>query len=212
LETVFQFGIGFIIALSGVLIPGPLLVYVISGTMKRGAKVGTLAAVGHCLFEVVIISLILLGLGFILQNPISQTIIGGVGGGLLLVYGVINISKVQNSKGLNLNMVDVKYNSVLGGIIFSSILNPSVILWWSTIGVAMLLEAFLVAALIGAIFWSLGHFAADLFFYSLVSNLTWKGKRVVGSQLYRKIIVGCGVVLILFGIYFIVKYVILLAI
>jgi len=208
MEAALQFGIGFIIAFSGVLIPGPLLVYVISGTMRRGAKVGTLAAVGHCLFEAAIISLILLGLGLILQPPISQTIIGSVGGVLLLIYGVMEISKVRNSKAFNLNVREMKHGSLLGGVIFSSILNPSVILWWSTIGVAMLLEAFLVAALIGAIFWSLGHFTADILFYSLISHLTWRGKHVVGSQLYRKIMAGCGGVLILFGIYFIVKYVV----
>lgn len=99
-----------------------------------------------------------------------------------------------------------KYHPLLGGVMFSTILNPTVIIWWATIGVATLVEAFLTASLAGVIFWLLGHFLADLSWFSLVSLSVARGRRFLGTRGYRVLLLACGCVLLVLGAYFIVKY------
>jgi threonine/homoserine/homoserine lactone efflux protein len=206
LQEIFQLGIGFIIALSGALIPGPLLVFVLSKSMSTGVKVGPLTVVGHLIVEIIIIGLIFLGLGFILQVQLFQIIVGLVGGILLMIFGTLNIIKANRNNFYKSNMIGLGYHPIIGGIIFSTILNPTVPLWWATIGLAMLMEALLTAAILGLIFWIIGHFLADLTWYSFVSYLTWKGREIIGLKVYKMIIIVCGVVLLFFGVYFILKY------
>ena len=70
IAEVSQFAVGFIVALSGTLIPGPLLIYILAkASVSRGAWTGFCASVGHVLVEIPIISLIVLGLHLVLQNP-----------------------------------------------------------------------------------------------------------------------------------------------
>ena len=84
-----QFAAGFIVALSGTLIPGPLLIYILAKAPAfRGVWTGICASVGHILVEIPIISLIVLGLHLVLQNPFIVLFFGCLGGVLLAFLGV----------------------------------------------------------------------------------------------------------------------------
>lgn len=48
-----------------------------------------------------------------------------------------------------------------------------------------------------------GHILADLTWYSAVSFVVSRGKRFMGGRIYRRMILGCGIFLILFGLWFI---------
>ena len=206
LNEIYQLGIGFIVALSGVLIPGPLLVFVISKSISQGAKTGPLATIGHVIVELGLMVALLLGLSLILKEPIVQSAVGIVGGALLIIYGLANVLKARSDLGNNNGPPTFKYNTVVGSILFSSILNPSVPLWWTTIGLAMLMEAFLTTSILGVALWLLGHFLADLSWYSLVSYLVSKGRKFRQDLIYKIVIIACGLVLIFFGATFILKY------
>ncbi|MDI6820078.1 MAG: LysE family transporter [Candidatus Hodarchaeaceae archaeon] len=206
IETIAQFPIGFIVALSGVLLPGPLLAFVVVKTISGGARIGTSAAVGHILVELGIVSLVCLGLGFVLRSQAFQVGVGALGGGLLLILGVLNLVQVWRIREFKPEIAGVRHHAIIGGVLFSTVLNPSVILWWATIGLAMLTEAFLTAAAIGAALWLTGHFLADLGWYSFVSYSITKGKWLMGSRGYKGLLIACGCVLLLFGIYFIIKF------
>jgi threonine/homoserine/homoserine lactone efflux protein len=202
-QTLVQLPIGFFIALSGALIPGPLLAYTVAKSSTYGARTGPLAVSGHILVELVVLSLLALGLGVALQSQAFQVGIGLVGGVLLVVLGVLSISKLKRNSG---GTVITKYHPLAGGVMFSTILNPTVILWWATVGLATLMEAFLIASLAGVVFWLLGHFLADFSWFSLVSFSVARGRRVLGTRGHHILLLVCSCVLLLLGAYFIAKY------
>lgn len=193
-------------ALSGVLLPGPLLAFVVVKTLSGGAGSGASAAMGHILVELGIVLLVCLGLGFVLQSQAFQVGVGALGGVLLLILGVLNLLQVWRVREFKPEIAGMRHHAIIGGVLFSTILNPSVILWWATIGLAMLTEAFLTAAAIGAALWLTGHFLADLGWYSFVSYSVNRGKWFMGSMGYKGLLIACGCVLILFGTYFIIKF------
>lgn len=202
-QALVQLPIGFFIALSGALIPGPLLAYTVAKSSTYGARTGPLAVSGHILVELAVLSLLALGLGVVLQSRAFQVGIGLVGGGLLVVLGVFSISKLKRNSG---GTVITKYHPLAGGVMFSTILNPTVILWWATVGLVTLMEAFLIASLAGVVFWLLGHFLADLSWFSLVSFSVARGRRVLGTRGHHILLLVCSCVLLILGAYFIAKY------
>lgn len=204
-----QILIGFSVGLSGTLIPGPLLAYIVMKTPTSGPRTEVFAAGGHLMVEFGILSLIALGLGFVLRSELFQTSIALIGGTLLLVVGFSHLTRVGRARQFRIsstNFTGLEHHPLVGGVLFSSLLNPSVVLWWATIGQATLMEAVLVAALPGAIFWLIGHFLADLSWFSLVSYSVARGKRVIGTKIYKGLMIVCGCVLLAFGAYFVARY------
>jgi len=68
LEFFTIFITSFTVALSGALMPGPLLTVTISETAARGCSAGPLLMVGHSVLELVLVAAILLGLDRALDN------------------------------------------------------------------------------------------------------------------------------------------------
>ncbi len=66
----------FIVALSGALMPGPLLTVTVGEAARRGFWAGPLIMVGHSLLELALVLLLLVGLGAWLNQPV---ILGTVG-------------------------------------------------------------------------------------------------------------------------------------
>ncbi|MGQ9787699.1 MAG: LysE family transporter [Candidatus Hadarchaeaceae archaeon] len=205
IQTLIQLPIGFIVGLSGSLIPGPLLAYTVAKSPAYGARTGPLTVAGHVLVELAILSLIALGLGMVLQTGAFQLGFGLFGGVMLIILGLDGVSKLINNPRPK-KMVATKHHPVLGGILYSTLLNPTVIFWWATIGVATIMEAYLAASLAGIILWLVGHFLSDLTWFSFVSLSMVKGKKVIGVRGYRVIQFFCTSLLIILGIYFIFKY------
>jgi threonine/homoserine/homoserine lactone efflux protein len=203
IDAIAQFGIGFVIALSGIMIPGPLLAYVLLKTPSSGTKTGPRVVLGHILVELFIISLIALGLSYFIKSQTFQIAVGMVGGTALLIFGSLYLTKLTEPWTIDPNLPGLKYSPTIGGILFSTVLNPSVILWWGTVGLTTLTNAFLVAGVAGAAFWLAGHFSADLVWYSLISYFLVKGKHIFGGRAYHALLAICGCLLLVFGGYFI---------
>lgn len=80
----------FVVALSGALVPGPLLTYTIMKTLevkKKGFSVGALVIAGHAILESVLVILLLAGFASLLKSDLTVRIIGAVGGALLVYLG-----------------------------------------------------------------------------------------------------------------------------
>jgi threonine/homoserine/homoserine lactone efflux protein len=202
-ETIIQFPIGFVVALSGALIPGPLLAFVIAKSLTRGAVTGPLAATGHMVVELGILSLLTLGLSHLIRGELFRLAVGSIGGMMLLVIGLFNLLKSETRIR---KPIGIGYHPLVGGVAFSTILNPAVPVWWATIGFAMLMEAVLVASFIGVILWLLGHWLADYGWFSLVSYSVAKGGLSLGTKGHKLLVTLCSGMLLIFGSYFIYKY------
>src|SRR5512137_2538377 len=85
------FSVSFVMALSGALMPGPLLTYTIARTMqtpRRGYLVGAWVIAGHALLEGALVTALALGVAEFLRVPLARRIIGTVGALFLAYMGV----------------------------------------------------------------------------------------------------------------------------
>ncbi len=207
IEMAAIFGGSFTLALSGALMPGPLLTVTISESAQQGFKTGPLLMVGHAILELVLVVAVIQGLGAYLQLPLVMAIIFFLGGSLLIYLG---IDMVRTSGSLSLETdapgegIPPKRsrNPVVMGVL-TSLLNPYWILWWATIGLGYLVTVMKLGVLGIAVFF-LGHIAADFAWYSLVSLGVSRGKTFLKDSGYRMLIRCCGIFLFFFGGWFLV--------
>jgi threonine/homoserine/homoserine lactone efflux protein len=195
-----SFGVG----LSGALVPGPMLTVTISDSVKKGFKAGPMVVLGHIMTETAMMILILAGLGWIIGSPTAALIIGIVGGLVLVLMGY-NISKSKNSIS-NISYEDKpqKYGSVLGGVL-TSVSNPFFFIWWATIGCAFMYKGLELAGIVGLLGFAIGHWSADISWYSMISFFSSKGSKIMSERTYKIIMIICGIFLVLLGVYFILS-------
>jgi len=200
LSLVTIFCSSFLIALSGALMPGPLLTVTVSESSRRGAVAGPLMIFGHGLLELSLVVALLLGMAPLLQRNDVFVFISLVGGVLLLWMG---FSMLKSLPGLRLNLGadDAKNrNLVFAGILFS-LANPYWILWWASIGLGYIVHS-VQFGIMGITAFFLGHILADLAWYTLISFGVARGRRFFGDIFYRRLIGCCASFLVLFSGYF----------
>jgi len=192
----------FTVALSGALMPGPLLVMTISRAAQDGFWTGPLLQLGHVLAEVLTIYLLIKGLGKLLSQPRIFGIIAVVGAGVLVWMGVstfgINpeeFSLAASGAGAPASIPDPVSGALL------SLTNPNWVLWWATIGSVYLAVAQELGMKGIAAFFS-GHILADIAWYCLVAALVATGSRFLTPQIYGIVLKVLGVALIGIGGYF----------
>lgn len=191
--------IGFAVGLSGALMPGPMLFATIDSSLKKGWIAGPEVVFGHALLELVIAVLIVLGLtSFIGSEAISA--ISVVGGFVLIVFGAITIKGASNASGALHSNGAIVSSPIVAGILTSAS-NPYFWIWWLAAGSALVLRG-LEISLLAAGFFVIGHWMADLGWYSLVSASFSRGKSLMSSKTYERILVSCGMFLIVFGAWF----------
>ncbi len=203
IETVLFIATSFLVGLSGALVPGPMLTVTISDSVQKGFKAGPLVVLGHFLVEIALIILILAGLGWLIGSTTAAFVIGTVGG-LVLVFMGYRISSSSNplTDSSSKEMLAQRYGPVLGGVI-TSISNPYFFIWWATIGCAFMFKGLELAGIFGLIGFLVGHWSADLSWYSAVSFFTSKGSKIMTDNHYKIIMRICGIFLIILGIYFV---------
>jgi threonine/homoserine/homoserine lactone efflux protein len=199
-ESLTIFISSFIIALSGAMMPGPLLTATISESSQRGFRAGPLLIAGHGILELLLLVALGCGIAPFLQRDDVFAVVAIVGG-VILFWMAAGMFRSIPSLSLKLNPGKVKRGSLLiNGILFS-IANPYWIIWWATIGFGYVLYSWRFG-LAGIAFFFAGHILADLAWYSLVAAAVGKGRHLFTDRLYRGIIGTCAVVLVLFSFYF----------
>lgn len=194
------FSTSFIIALSGALMPGPLLTVTVSESSIRGAMTGPMMIFGHGILELTLVCALLSGLGPLLIRDDVFILISLTGGTVLFWMG---LSMLRSLPKLSLELessASRSRNLVLAGIVLSAV-NPYWLIWWASIGLGYILHSFKFGLLGVAAFFT-GHILADLAWYAAVSFGIAKGRHFFNNALYRKLIGGCGLFLILFSCWF----------
>lgn len=186
-----------LISLSGVLMPGPLFAV----TLKKGAKnkmAGVLIAIGHGIVEIPLMFLIY----FVLsqsQIPSSvQIAVSLIGGFLMIVMGV------QTFRNRNKNeeaTVSLKRDSLMAGV-YTTAINAGFILWWLTIGTALILNAQLFGFLGFSVFAGV-HWLCDFSWYAVAALVVFKSQRFWNNKVRMGITLFCAAIFIGFGAYFI---------
>ncbi len=194
------FATSFMVAFSGALMPGPLLTVTISESPRRGHLAGPLLIAGHGLLELLLVTALILGLAPLLQKPpvFIATSLAGAGVLLWMAWGMF-----RSLPGMRLRAATAPAagrNLVLAGILLS-VANPYWSIWWITIGLGYITHS-LQLGLWGIAFFFSGHILADLLWYTAVSTAIWKGRRLISDRIYRLLIGGCAIFLLVFAGFF----------
>jgi threonine/homoserine/homoserine lactone efflux protein len=197
-------GIGiysFMLALSGALMPGPLLTATVEESVRHGPRAGPLLVAGHAILEFALVAALFLGLAPLLKdNRVTAGI--SLAGGAILVWLAFGMFRTLPS----LSIADP--GSLKGGqgrLITSGILvslsNPYWTIWWATFGLAYILQSREFGMAGVAVFFT-GHILADFAWYSLVSLSIGKGRRFLTEVMYRGLVGFCAVFLLGFACWF----------
>jgi threonine/homoserine/homoserine lactone efflux protein len=190
----------FIVALSGALMPGPLLTVTVGEAARRGFWAGPLIIVGHALLELALVLLLLVGLGAWLHRPLILGTVGVVGAALLGWMG-FSLLKASRHSHLKFDPQDGSgLHPVLAGVLMS-VANPYWLIWWLTIGLGYVMFSAKYGLLGVGLFFA-GHILADFAWYSLVAGAVAQGRRFLSDHLYRGFLAACGLLLFVFGGYF----------
>ncbi len=199
-EMLFIFFSSLVIALSGAMMPGPLLTVTISESTVRGAVAGPLLIAGHGILEIVLVILLLAGLAPVFQMKEVFAVVALSGAFMLcwMSYGMF-----RSIPGLRLEGEpgrSPEKRVLLSGIAMS-LANPYWFIWWATIGLAYLIQSS-KSGLAGVTAFMAGHIAGDLAWYSAVSVTVSHGKKILSERIYRGVIGLCAGLLVVFAVYF----------
>ena len=193
-----------LITASGALAPGPLFFVTLSQGVKSGTRSGLIFSVAHTLVEFSLVLLLALGLLSVASEPVARLAVGVAGGVVLLVFGVLQIrgsfvGKSDEEKAKR----RASRSLFLIGLAFTG-LNPYFIIWWLTIGANLILLALEFAGLAGVVFMYLCHVWVDYVWLTMLANFAKRGAKILKLKWYRVLMAVFGVVLIYFGISFLV--------
>jgi threonine/homoserine/homoserine lactone efflux protein len=195
------FASSFVIALSGALMPGPLLTAAISESSQRGFIAGPLLIAGHAILELALVIVLLLGLAPFFQQPgvfVATALIGAV----ILFWMAFGMFRSLPSLHLTWEGDHKRGNHLIISGILLSAANPYWSIWWATIGLGYILYSWRFG-LWGVAFFFVGHILADLAWYSLITAAVAGGRHFLTDRLYRGLIAVCAVFLIVFAGYFV---------
>lgn len=185
-----------VISLSGVLLPGPLF----AATIEKAAKhktAGALIAFGHGIVEFPLMFLIFFVLSeFVIPDSVQITV--GLLGGLLMMY--LGIQTFRNRNKTNEKYTSSKQDSLFAGVITTAA-NPGFILWWLTIGTALILNAKLFGLLGFSVFAGV-HWLCDFVWYTVVAFVIFKSHRFWTNRVRQGIAFFCVAVFAGFGAWF----------
>jgi len=199
------FPTSFVVALSGALMPGPVLAVTVRESTRNGLKTGPLVILGHGILEICLIAALLFGFSAVFRDPLFLTGVGILGGAVLLGMGIFGW--FRSGVGMNLNAASVDGPSssdikiVRAGII-TSLSNPYWFIWWATIGMAYLGQAWKYGWAGLTSFYS-GHIMADLLWYSLISAAVAGGRKFLKPGVHRWVLRFCSLFIAGLGIWFI---------
>lgn len=186
-----------LISLSGVMAPGPVTAVTV-GKGSRSPHAGALVAVGHGMVEVPLMVAIFYGLGRLIELPHVKAAIGLVGGLLLLAMGA-DMLRTMNRAAVTARASE--RSSLVAGMLLS-IGSPYFIVWWATIGAALIIRS-VGFGLAGFLVFALVHWLCDFVWYYFLSALSFKGGQFFG-RIFQKVIFGvCGAALLFFAARFI---------
>jgi threonine/homoserine/homoserine lactone efflux protein len=191
----------FVIALSGAMMPGPLLTATISESSHRGFIMGPLLIAGHGILELGLVIALLLGLAPFLQQAAVFVVVAFAGSAILL-WMAFGMFRSLSSLSLTRQGEQKRRNHPVVSGILMSVANPYWIVWWATIGLGYILYSWRFG-LWGVTFFFAGHILADLTWYALVAAAVARGRHLLTDRLYRRLIAGCATFLVIFACFFV---------
>jgi threonine/homoserine/homoserine lactone efflux protein len=195
------FSTSFFIALSGAMMPGPLLTATISHSASRGMTAGPLLILGHGILELALVIALISGLAPYVNNNLFFVIVG-IFGSFILIWMAYGMFRALPQLHLDWQVgPEQRNNGIITDGILLSLANPYWSIWWASIGLGYIFHA-MRFGINGVICFFAGHILADLAWYASISIAVSKGRTLLNDRIYRKIIAGCATFLLGFAGYF----------
>lgn len=197
------FGLAFVLALTGAVAPGPVLVLVIGQVLAQGIRAAVFIMLGHALLE----SLLILGLARGMKNLLAdrrlRSVLGMIGGGVLIWMGwdlFWQGGEISVSGSATTVMSPVKL--VLAGI-GVSLSNPYFTGWWATVGSGQVAALKLSSWKDYSVFF-VGHELGDLAWYLFVAIVVAAGRGWLLGGAYGIVMRISAMIILFFGVGFII--------
>jgi threonine/homoserine/homoserine lactone efflux protein len=200
LELLEMLTIGFVLGLTGALVPGPMLFVTIDTSLKRGWKAGPEIFVGHAILEFIVCVLIIYGITAVSDSTVMAISI--LGGATLVIFGLMTMKSAKGAADSMHEHDKGTSKPILAGILTSAS-NPYFWIWWLAAGSALVLRGMEIG-LIAAVMFMVGHWLADIGYFTVVSTSFSKGKKLMSPKVYERVLLSCGLFLVLFGSWFII--------
>jgi len=186
-----------LISLSGVMGPGPLMVVTVdAGT--RSPRAGILIALGHGVVEFPLMALIAVGFAPILEHPTFGAAVGLAGGLVLLWMGVGLLRGLRGGVETTERRVSSPF---VAGMVMSAA-NPYFLVWWATVGATLVFRA-REFGLWPLVVFAVVHWSLDLVWDHVLATASHRGFRVLGERFLRGVSLVSGLLLLFFGVKFI---------
>ena len=184
------------ISLVGVMFPGP----VTAASLAAGSRfrhAGLWIAVGHGLIEVPLILLLACGIGEFLDTHRAEVkaVVGLAGGGALLWMGGSGLHELRTParpSDPRPQTAPLRIGVVL------TVANPYFLIWWSTIGLALIAQGLELGALAFGVFIFV-HWLCDLVWLEVLSLTGSQGASLLSGAREKAVLAVCACVLLLFG-------------
>jgi len=110
---------------------GPVFFALIQNAIEKGFFSGFFMAVGIALSDTIYILITYLGISQLVDNPSFNMWLGGVGGGIMLIFGITYMLKPVPKKGIKqLHAKQTKwFQQIMKGFFLNGI-NPFVLIFW----------------------------------------------------------------------------------
>jgi threonine/homoserine/homoserine lactone efflux protein len=201
MDALFLLFTGFIIGISGAIIPGPLTLFTVSQALKTDKFAGLKTITGHIIVEFAIIVLIFLGFRWVLTYEPFLFAVSIIGGLALIIMGCLLLANAPRMKLSELTTNEGFDRGLILGGMFFSLASPGFLAWWATIGISTLARASLLGV-VGVAILVAGHWLADISWYGLLALAVDKGKTYVSDRTYRNIARFFALSLIVLGVAF----------
>ena len=188
-----------VISFSGALMPGPTFAVTLAKSY-RSPLAGTMVALGHAVIELPVILLVYFGLGQFFQDSLFKLVLSLAGGGMIIWMG-INMYRVRSR--VVREGQDIPQSAFRAGVMTTGF-NPFFLLWWATVGAALVIRI-APYGLAGLAAFSLSHWLVDLAWLSFISVLVFRTHHLLSHRFQEGAFIACSLLLVGFGLWFIIS-------
>lgn len=196
----------FIVGFSGAMMPGPLLAVGIAETPRHGWRTGPIISVGHAIAEIGVVLLLMMGVAAFATDAMATRIIGIVGGAALVLMSLVmawDILKNRVSYEAGAAAKKSSQKLLAGKGITATLSNPFWFVWWGTVGLVLLVDSQRLG-IKGPVVFYFGHILSDFVWYTAVSVILWRGRRLLIGNRLKALILVCAAFMLYLGVTFLI--------
>ena len=200
MELAALFFNSFIVGFSGAMMPGPLLAVDIAETPRNGWKTGPIISLGHAIAEIAVVVVLVFGVAAISGNPMIARTVAVVGGvALLAMAGMMAYDILKNRLSYSgVGQAPTSNAKLTAKGVTTTLVNPYWFVWWATIGLAFIIKS-REMGLVGPVVFYFGHILSDFVWYTVVSIVLWKGRKLIMGNGLKILILLCAAFLLYLG-------------